>query len=249
VISVIAEIKGKISSDGSNLSERLEDQLTSNIFGTLRYIPAEKGLLHILKRIKFFSQIEQNKWFAFLSSIQPNADSCDYNFWVKGQKSEIDLIIEFCKVTIGFEVKYRSALSSADQLEREAFDLLISNKLKEKFLILLGVEPEVNFIAAITNNEKKLPHQINFGYLSWQDILLSLIEIHKNISLNEFEKLMVKDMIALLRKKKLERFTSFGELGNPVVKKNGFFYLENDNYFFKLCEEILVTKGLHYEFR
>ena len=43
----IAEIKGKISSTGSNLSDRLEDLLTSDVFGPLRYIPFDEGLLPI----------------------------------------------------------------------------------------------------------------------------------------------------------------------------------------------------------
>lgn len=45
----IAEIKGKISSTGSNLSDRLEDLLTSDVFGPLRYLPFDEGLLPILK--------------------------------------------------------------------------------------------------------------------------------------------------------------------------------------------------------
>ncbi|KPU26283.1 hypothetical protein TR13x_10785 [Caloranaerobacter sp. TR13] len=36
---MIAEMKGKISSTGSNLSERLEDKLIGDFFGALRYIP------------------------------------------------------------------------------------------------------------------------------------------------------------------------------------------------------------------
>ena len=45
---LIAEIKGKISNTGSNLNDRLEDNLTGNVFGTLRYISFEKGLKKIL---------------------------------------------------------------------------------------------------------------------------------------------------------------------------------------------------------
>jgi|GEM_PF-4181867 len=34
---MLAEIHNKISGTGSNLSDRLEDQLTGDFFGTLRY--------------------------------------------------------------------------------------------------------------------------------------------------------------------------------------------------------------------
>lgn len=45
---MIAEIHGKISATGSNLSDRLEDKLTGDIFGSLRYLPFELGIGPIL---------------------------------------------------------------------------------------------------------------------------------------------------------------------------------------------------------
>ena len=45
---MIAEIHGKISSSGSNLSDRMEDKLTGNFFGNLRYLPYEKGFKLLL---------------------------------------------------------------------------------------------------------------------------------------------------------------------------------------------------------
>lgn len=50
---MLAEIEGKISRKGSNLSERLEDNLTGNVFGTLRYIPFSKGLGEVLANSVF----------------------------------------------------------------------------------------------------------------------------------------------------------------------------------------------------
>ena len=40
---MIAEIRGKISHTSSNLTERLEDHLTGNVFGSLRYLPFSLG--------------------------------------------------------------------------------------------------------------------------------------------------------------------------------------------------------------
>jgi hypothetical protein len=61
---LLAEIHGKISFEGSNLSERLEDQLKANVFGTLRYIPFHKGFKHILTNVTFFSPNDK-KTFGF----------------------------------------------------------------------------------------------------------------------------------------------------------------------------------------
>ena len=50
----IAEIRGKISEAGTNLSERMEDLLTSDTFGCMRYLPAEKALLPFLRTGRSF---------------------------------------------------------------------------------------------------------------------------------------------------------------------------------------------------
>ena len=46
MIGLIAEIYNKISKDGRNLSDRLEDQLTGDFFGTLRYM-SFKSIQHL----------------------------------------------------------------------------------------------------------------------------------------------------------------------------------------------------------
>ena len=45
---MIAELHGKISSSGSNLSDHLEDKLTGDVFGVLRYLPFHIGMAQIL---------------------------------------------------------------------------------------------------------------------------------------------------------------------------------------------------------
>lgn len=46
---MIAEIKGKVNKQNTNLTELIEDELTGNFFGNMRYIPFTKGLKKILK--------------------------------------------------------------------------------------------------------------------------------------------------------------------------------------------------------
>jgi hypothetical protein len=50
----VAEIRGKISQAGTNLSERMEDLLTSDVFGCMRYLPAKKVLTPFLCRARSF---------------------------------------------------------------------------------------------------------------------------------------------------------------------------------------------------
>ena len=41
---MIAEIKGKVNRQNTNLTELGEDELTGNFFGSMRYIPFNKGM-------------------------------------------------------------------------------------------------------------------------------------------------------------------------------------------------------------
>ena len=45
---MIADINGKLSRTGHNLNDMLEDNLTGNFFGALRYIPFDLALRNIL---------------------------------------------------------------------------------------------------------------------------------------------------------------------------------------------------------
>lgn len=46
---MIAEIRGKVNRQNTNLTELREDELTGNFFGNMRYIPFNKGMKKILK--------------------------------------------------------------------------------------------------------------------------------------------------------------------------------------------------------
>jgi hypothetical protein len=57
VQQLLAEIHNKIAANGSNLTDRLEDKLTGDFFGTLRYLPFEIGMKSVLSSVRF----ENNK--------------------------------------------------------------------------------------------------------------------------------------------------------------------------------------------
>lgn len=69
----IAEIHGKISEAGTNLSERMEDLLTSDVFGCMRYLPAEKLL------VPFLGTARSYRGNAF--SIPDKIAKVHYSFW------------------------------------------------------------------------------------------------------------------------------------------------------------------------
>jgi len=48
---MISEIKGKISASGSNLTDRLEDKLTGDFFGTLQYLIIGHSIRRSMKMI------------------------------------------------------------------------------------------------------------------------------------------------------------------------------------------------------
>lgn len=50
---MIAHIRGKLVKDGENLHDRLEDNLTGNAFGALRYLPAELGWSRVFESVDF----------------------------------------------------------------------------------------------------------------------------------------------------------------------------------------------------
>ncbi|MDZ4614869.1 hypothetical protein ORM66_20715 [Bacillus cereus] len=67
---MIAEIYGKISSDGSNLSERIKDKLTGYIFGSLRYLPYRKALYQLLSGTKFLNYSYKQLFLESINLVQ-----------------------------------------------------------------------------------------------------------------------------------------------------------------------------------
>ncbi|KAA6461559.1 MULTISPECIES: hypothetical protein [Bacillus cereus group] len=248
---MIAEIHGKISSDGSNLSERLEDKLTGDIFGSLRYLPYRKGLYQLLLGTKFLNNSPKQLFLESVNLVQEEYVYESFSFWQKGKHSEIDLVLDLGKSVLGIEVKYNGGLSSGNQLEREALDLMQINKVVPKFLILVGVEPEVNYIVSKVSSRNMIASTVMFGYLSWQDILKQLTTIFYSEKMTLPEKLILQDMIHLLERKGFKRFKDFQNLNPfPIIEKESFFSIDQSEIlFFINCIQVPVERKLYYEFK
>lgn len=118
----------------SRKQENLEDILTSNVFGLLKYLPAEKGLLPFLAGAE---DIDGEMPLAFLSDVQGVTEH-QYEFWPSWQKGDAnscipDLVLRLAwpnakPLLVVIEAKFHSEKSSfpdpnsaapTDQLAKE----------------------------------------------------------------------------------------------------------------------------------
>lgn len=88
---MLAEIKGKLSKTGSNLTERLEDNLTGNFFGALRYIPFNFAMKKILMNGVYPREIADE-----FEKINVEFWNDNIKFWpydIEGEIDETDLFL------------------------------------------------------------------------------------------------------------------------------------------------------------
>ncbi|MCM1046595.1 MAG: hypothetical protein NC417_13910 [Candidatus Gastranaerophilales bacterium] len=205
---MIAEIHHKVFSN-------LEDELTGNFFGIMRYIPFQRGLKQIYMR---HIHSLDGSVRGLISSIRTN--EFDIEFWKRSELGygEIDGYMELDGMGIGIEVKYQSGLSGENQLEREAAMLSEWCKSGEKILILVAGESDAKEIYR-RNYLKGCFADVHLAYITWQDILLGLDEIK---IVNGFEDLMVGDLKGFLKEKGFMSFGGFSDKG--LVIDGGAFY-------------------------
>ena len=212
---MIAEIYHKFSTD-------LEDVLTGDFFGAMRYMPFNRGLNQIFKNYAVSEDPQ-------VTHILSNAADDDFNFefWKRSENGlvEIDGFIPLTSVGIGIEVKYRSGLSGGDQLEKEAQVLDEWCNGKEKLLILIGEAEEAKAIY-IENKDKRVFRDVHLAYLSWQDILLGLDQV---LISSSYEKKMIEDLKTLLREKGIVSFEGFS-IDQPVVDKDICWTMDGNDF-------------------
>lgn len=226
---MLAEIKGKISRNGSNLSDRLEDKLTGDFFGALRYIPFKKAMSLVLQEVKIVNSFVDLAELLIMDKTDYWADKIE--FWPYHEKGELDVLIELNNILIGIEVKLYSGLSSDDGIDNSVLEeelvkesyaseqqLAIESEIlkewsqfKEKSAILIFISPENNCtqIAKETDRRGILAPKVGFGYISWEEIFEVIKRLDDSKSFNDYERVIIKDLIALFRHKGLERFQRF----------------------------------------
>jgi len=259
---MIAEIKGKLNKSKFNNAERSEDQLTGNFFGSLRYLPFNKGLGQILKKctsqdsIEVFDRINVEKW------------DDKIEFWPRNNHCEPDIFIKFEKESIAIliEVKYNSPLSSDDTVDNNANDstqemnesenqlakqarwLIENNDSQKKFLILLARATDAYEIYPNVSKRNILSN-IPFGYITWEAVYDVLEKID---NLDTFESVVVNDLKSLLCKKGFDGFRSFKIVDLVVYASKIWKFadysvaMSND---FSFIIEPKVERSLYYGFR
>ena len=260
---MIAEIYGKISRTGTNLSEKLEDELTGNVFGTLRYIPFSVGLQPIICNSVYPTSIAQD-----LNSIHAYEWSDNIQFWPYDEIGELDAYLEFENVVIGIEVKYLSGLSSDDgpdysgldentskdinnsshQLQREARIISKKGNGKKRILLLIADSMCCADIYSDVEKRKLLDNiDIEFGYVSWQSFLRELQNLDSE---DQFHRTIISDLIQLLNKKGFNQFESMELADNYSINENHYFkfpYAIRQRIDFVTDKEI--KGGNYYEFK
>ena len=102
-----AQLKGKLAIDG----EGLEDLLTSNVFGALKYVPADAGLLPFLSRSVGESADDFHRLLKDVRDV-------DFDFWPRMEDGcEPDVLLSLTttsgrRALVLVEAKYRSGKSS-----------------------------------------------------------------------------------------------------------------------------------------
>lgn len=269
----IAEIRGKISRTGENLSERLEDLLTSDVFSACKYVRPTTLLLPFLSKAKQLN----NESLEHL--IEDNIAQVRYLFWPRLKRSEPDVLITL-EFTSGYffliliESKYFSQKSSSalsleeleiaetpsDQLAREYLDLLDAheafNYQKSKILgrALIYITAHRS-IPKDSLNESKIEikkfladkDNVNLFWTNW-------FELHPIISsaqkIFKWERPILDDLRQLLERKRLIHFKGFN-LDMVTNIPDGFVFRgkvarRSTRYIFVLLPETIMTRPLFY---
>jgi len=225
----IAEIRGKISDTGTNLSERMEDLLTSDIFGCMRYLPPASALVPFLRT-----------GHSLAGGILPVPDRLTnvyWSFWpwirqVGRIPCEPDVAIgletEDGRVHVVFiEAKYNSGLSSDEderlepnnQLARQLDNLHALScatlgwgahrEIGSRALLFVTQDtgiPSDLIMRSLDEYRRKRSRDTDLYWTSWR-LLPSILQLSIERAPQPEQKAVLTDMHALLLRKTLIMFT------------------------------------------
>jgi hypothetical protein len=224
----LAEIHGKISETGTNLSERMEDLLTSDIFGCMRYLPAQKVLIPFLRRVRSFHgntlslpdkiiRVHYSFWpWLKLPGCIPCEPDVVLGLEMEGRQVNLVLV----------EAKYYSGLSSEedertepnDQLARELDNLDIVScealgwkshlEIASRTLLFITQDmgiPRALLAKSLAEYTRKRHKSGDIYWASWR-FLPSIVERSLEKELLPESKAVLEDMLALLLRKELKMF-------------------------------------------
>ena len=230
----VAEIHGKSPNSAS------EDQLTGNVLGALRYLPADKGIVGFLRSVEGLS--------AHIPAPD-GASAATVHFWPQGRTREPDGLIE---LSIGqrlfhivVEAKYHSGASDWELSEETPDDeeepILVGNQLTDQWrdLVLgeymvwqgwqrvlplrLTSRPEDRFLLYLTAHpvrpQDELARSVALSpelsgrlfWASWYDVYAYLQQRRESLAAFPYC-LVIEDLLTLLARK---QFTTFSGVAPP----------------------------------
>lgn len=217
---MIAEIHGKWN-DTRNDLHRIEDQLTGDMFGTFQYMPLADGLAQMLGAAEFHGSGEPRE--RFLARLAAAGKDDKFTFWPRGKHGEMDVLVETERDVICIEVKYRSGLSSEDQLHRYAAWLQEIGRGKHRTL-LFAAPASTAIEVKQRMEENPLPQDVRFGTLTWEDALERLREARRDAG-NIFYERMFGNLCRLLETKGFVPFRGFvAATGEASVTLDAYEY-------------------------
>ncbi len=265
---MIAEINNKISSSGTNLSDRLEDQLTSDVFGAIRYLPIDIGILPLLNHCH---SCDIEKIFEFLSKSKNTV----YHFWPKSLVyGEIDLIIEFynqenthTEGILGIEVKYNSPISSDQEIPKDVHqrdeEIVIHQLWRYMKLLKQRYPLAPKGLIFLTNDMKLSKYHINKanildkGHSCVIGLSISWSKVHQAIYKEKIKNhsfpfnLIIADIEILLKHKQLD---SYIPLTIPKIPSIGYKFTKKKVTFIYIIpniediEYVFMIKTIKYKY-
>lgn len=241
-MGIKAEIHGKISSKGTNITDTLEDLLTSNVFQLLRYMSLEKGLMLVLNEA---TNIQGDK-FTLLEDIS-EAEFC---FWEKFDNCEPDILIKLKQGSVVYanimvEAKYLSGksgsaiyindedegedtyIAGSDHLEKQWSALKVYSGKVPHYLIYLTMDwvmplPAIKESIRASSDDVFSKHMYWINWQSIHKILNTIIE-KDQMTLSCSEEKIISDILALLEKKGLVEFTGYRRVASKNLEPFSYF--------------------------
>lgn len=257
---MIADIKGKPSRTGHNLNDMLEDNLTGNFFGALRYIPFDLALRNILA-----ARVYPSKVGDLIGKISADFWSDKLEFWPHDEEGIIDALLNFDDTIIGIEVKYASGLSSEDDIDNSAMidtqtiieetsknqlskeSRIVSRKGEGKTKILLFIANSETCRKVYNNvvNRNIISNDVQIGYISWQSILVELEKLKLD---DRYYEVIIDDLISLLTKKGFESFKDMHiDFDVISIEKSFFHFMQQIRQILTLKRTARLRGQIHYE--
>lgn len=230
-----AELHGKLSSDAGNADERREDVLTSNVFGSLCYMPPSCGLLPWLERARPLEPGGREL-------VAPDVTDVEVRFWPRLGSRQADVLLALCSADVidlvVVECKYGAEKhdlpsddGSGDQLAAylkaldedawEAQDPLPARTVRSRSLLYVTAEAAMP-VAALETSAAQHGGAGRYHWLAWHD----LIDLLSAEGEDRFRARLIGDLRELLVRKGLRRFGGFDRVPvlDGIPEAAGWFY-------------------------